>query len=72
VRLAELRRTGRPLLLDPSGLGSVAAGWRDRVDVVSCDGPALLLRPDGFVAWAGDSADGLVDALTRWFGAPTA
>ncbi|MFC0435493.1 FAD-dependent monooxygenase [Kutzneria buriramensis] len=72
VRLAELRRTGRPLLLDPSGLGAVADGWRDRVDVVSGDGPALLIRPDGFVAWAGDSADGLVDALTRWFGAPTA
>jgi hypothetical protein len=44
------------------------------VDVVAGvhpDHPALLIRPDGFVAWAGITADGLVDALTRWFGSPT-
>ena len=75
VRLAELRRTGRPLLLDLAGVGAAAAGWRDRVDVVSAtcpDQPALLIRPDGFVAWAGFSDVGLTDALTRWFGVPTA
>ncbi|QUQ64811.1 FAD-dependent monooxygenase [Kutzneria sp. CA-103260] len=81
VRLAELRRTGRPLLLDLAGVGSVADGWRDRVDVVSGTSadhpaqsghPALLIRPDGFVAWAGSSADGLVEALERWFGSATA
>lgn len=34
------------------------------------DGPAALLRPDGYIAWAGDSADraGWVAALTRWTG----
>jgi hypothetical protein len=75
VRLAELRRTGRPLLLDLAGVGAAAAGWRDRVDVVSAtcpDQPALLIRPDGFVAWAGTSSAGLSDALTRWFGVSTA
>jgi 2-polyprenyl-6-methoxyphenol hydroxylase-like FAD-dependent oxidoreductase len=73
VRLAELRRTGRPLLVDAVGVGEAAAGWRDRVDVVPTTGPeALLIRPDGFVAWAGADATGLADALTRWFGAPTA
>jgi hypothetical protein len=72
VRLAELLRAGRPLLLDLTGVGAAAAGWRDRVDVVAatCPGhPALLIRPDGFVAWAGSSETGLVDALTRRFGA---
>ncbi|WP_371863181.1 aromatic-ring hydroxylase C-terminal domain-containing protein [Nocardioides szechwanensis] len=30
----------------------------------------MLVRPDGHVAWVGDGTDaGLVDALTRWFGA---
>src|SRR5258706_6028852 len=34
---------------------------------------AVLIRPDGYVAWAGDGTDqGLRDALTTWFGPPTA
>ena len=33
---------------------------------------AVLIRPDGYVAWVGDLTDpGLLDALTTWFGPPT-
>ncbi len=33
--------------------------------------PAVLIRPDGYVAWVGDGTDtGLRDALTTWFGSP--
>jgi len=28
----------------------------------------MLVRPDGYVAWVGDSGQGLADALTTWFG----
>jgi len=31
----------------------------------------VLIRPDGYVAWVGDQEqEGLVDALTTWFGGP--
>jgi 3-(3-hydroxy-phenyl)propionate hydroxylase len=34
---------------------------------------AVLIRPDGYVAWVGDLTQlGLHDALTTWFGPPTA
>ena len=67
--LRELTRTGRPLLLDPTG--TLTAGpWAQRVDVVAAEGldSALLLRPDCYVAWQGTTSDGLGDALARWFG----
>jgi hypothetical protein len=32
--------------------------------------PAVLLRPDGHVAWAGDDQQELLSQLSRWFGAP--
>ncbi|GGK91482.1 aromatic-ring hydroxylase C-terminal domain-containing protein [Mangrovihabitans endophyticus] len=75
TRLAELTRTGRPLLLHRpgDGLDEVAAGWRDRVDAVAAPGagPAMLLRPDCYVAWReGEPAAALRTALTRWFSAP--
>ncbi|HEU5156080.1 MAG TPA: rifampin monooxygenase [Streptosporangiaceae bacterium] len=72
-RLYELMRVGRGLLLDQTGRLS-AAGWADRVDHVvdvgeELDAPAVLLRPDGHVAWAGDEQRELLDCLPRWFGA---
>src|SRR3954453_16477591 len=71
-RLYELMRTGRGLLLDRTGELS-AAGWADRVDSVTdtgaaLDAPAVLLRPDGHVAWIGDDQDDLARALPTWFG----
>jgi hypothetical protein len=34
---------------------------------------AVLIRPDGYVAWVGEPTDaGLADALTTWFGPPAA
>lgn len=72
-RLYELMHGGRGLLLDQTGLLSVA-GWADRVDHVvdvseELDVPAALLRPDGHVAWVGDDQQDLLSQLPRWFGA---
>ncbi|MFB7666326.1 rifampin monooxygenase [Kitasatospora sp. NPDC056138] len=72
-RLYELMHGGRGLLLDQTGRLSVA-GWADRVDhVVSVseelDVPAVLLRPDGHVAWVGEDQQDLLGHLPRWFGA---
>jgi 2-polyprenyl-6-methoxyphenol hydroxylase-like FAD-dependent oxidoreductase len=74
-RLYELMRGGRGLLLDQTGRLSVA-GWADRVDHVvdvseELDVPAVLLRPDGHVAWVGEDRRELLDRLPRWFGAAT-
>ncbi|WP_066951554.1 rifampin monooxygenase [Streptomyces lushanensis] len=73
-RLYELMRGGRGLLLDRTGRLSVA-GWADRVDHVvdvseELDAPAVLLRPDGHVAWVGGEQADLLSRLPRWFGAP--
>ncbi|MFF5898705.1 rifampin monooxygenase [Streptomyces argenteolus] len=75
-RLYGLMHGGRGLLLDPAGQLSVA-GWADRVDHVvdsskELDVPAVLLRPDGHVAWVGEDQQDLAGPLTRWFGAATA
>ncbi|MEV6670064.1 rifampin monooxygenase [Streptomyces sp. NPDC051162] len=71
-RLYELMRGGRGLLLDQTGRLSVE-GWADRVDHVvdvseELDVPAVLLRPDGHVAWAGEDQQDLLGQLPRWFG----
>jgi 2-polyprenyl-6-methoxyphenol hydroxylase-like FAD-dependent oxidoreductase len=78
--LADAMRLPRPVLADLSdsaGWGAVADGWRDRVDLCRLpEAPgvtALLLRPDGYVAWAADGtpdAASLREALTTWFGEP--
>ncbi|MFJ1875844.1 rifampin monooxygenase [Streptomyces chartreusis] len=71
-RLYELTHAGRGLLLDRTGRLSVR-GWADRVDHVvdvseDLDVPAVLLRPDGHVAWVGEDQEELLEALRRWFG----
>ena len=73
-RLYERMHAGRGLLLDQTGRLSVA-GWADRVDHVvdlseELDVPAVLLRPDGHVAWVGEDQEDLLGRLPRWFGAP--
>ncbi|MEV6400257.1 rifampin monooxygenase [Streptomyces sp. NPDC051907] len=72
-RLYELMHGGRGLLLDQTGRLS-AAGWADRVDHVvdvseELDVPAVLLRPDGHVAWVGEDQQDLLGQLPTWFGA---
>jgi hypothetical protein len=72
-RLYELTHRGRGLLLDQTGRLSVA-GWADRVDHVvdvseELDVPAVLLRPDGHVAWVGEDQRDLLSRLPTWFGA---
>ncbi|MGA4803375.1 rifampin monooxygenase [Streptomyces lavendulocolor] len=72
-RLYGLMHGGRGLLLDRTGRLSVA-GWSGRVDHVvdaagELDVPAVLLRPDGHVAWVGDDQRELLGRLSEWFGA---
>ncbi|MDF0531345.1 FAD-dependent monooxygenase [Tsukamurella sp. 8F] len=77
-RLYEQLRAGRGLLLDRTGRLAVTpwAGLVDRADAdgdeagrVLCGRSAALLRPDGYVAWAGVDQTGLDEACRRWFGA---
>ncbi|MEN4446230.1 FAD-dependent monooxygenase [Mycobacterium sp. SM3041] len=78
-RLTDLLHSGRGVVLDLSGgaAAAVVAPWDRRVDTVEAamaDGPAaMLIRPDGYVAWAADTfaaadAGDLRAALERWFG----
>jgi 2-polyprenyl-6-methoxyphenol hydroxylase-like FAD-dependent oxidoreductase len=83
TRVAELVRAARPVLVDLTA-GAVVAGtaadWAGQVSVVTArcltrpaPAAALLIRPDGYVAWAsaGDAADpaaGLDEALRTWIG----
>jgi bifunctional hydroxylase/dehydrase len=79
----ELLHSGRGLLLDLGGNAvpeAVAARWADRVDLVGgtpyehregvAGTRAVLVRPDGYVAWTDPDGGDLTDALRRWFGAP--
>jgi len=89
LRVFTLLHNARPVLLnlgEPGGLD--IAPWADRVQLIDAryvgtwELPALgavtaptavLIRPDGYVAWVGDLTQrGLADALTTWFGPPAA
>ncbi|APE34842.1 hypothetical protein BOX37_13800 [Nocardia mangyaensis] len=70
-RLYELMHGGKGLLLDQT---ATLSGWADRVDHVvdvnqELEVPAVLLRPDGYVAWVGTDQRELHDHLATWFGA---
>jgi 2-polyprenyl-6-methoxyphenol hydroxylase-like FAD-dependent oxidoreductase len=79
----------RPVLLNFGESGGLdITPWADRVQLIEAEyagvwelpvfgavsaPTAVLIRPDGHVAWVGDGTDlGLPDALTTWFGPPTA
>jgi bifunctional hydroxylase/dehydrase len=81
-----LLRSARGILLDLTGepgLQAAAAAWQARVRYVPAalheappDSPlaatsALLVRPDGYVAWTKPAGGGLGPALRRWFGLPS-
>ena len=89
LRVFTLLHDARPVLLnlgEPGGLDITA--WADRVKLIDASyygrwelpvlgavtaPTAVLIRPDGYVAWIGDlTQQGLADALTTWFGPPTA
>ena len=89
LRVFELLHGAKPVLLnlgEPGGFDITP--WADRVQLIDAKyvGPwelpalgtvtaptAVLIRPDGYVAWVGDLNQlGLADALTTWFGSPDA
>ena len=88
VRVFELLHDARPVLLNLAEGGDFdSTPWADRIRMIDATHvgrwelpvlgevgapPAVLIRPDGYVAWVGDlSHPGLTDALTTWFGPPT-
>jgi len=88
LRVFTLLHQARPVLVNLGDPGSLdIAPWADRVRTIDATyaGPwelpvigevtaptAVVVRPDGYVAWVGEGAqDGLADALATWFGPPT-
>ncbi len=88
VRVFTLLHDARPVLLNLGEAGAFdIAAWADRVKLIDAkhvenfelpvlgavSAPtAVLIRPDGYVAWVGVTTGlGLHDALTNWFGPPT-
>jgi len=89
LRVFTLLHDARPVLLNLGEPDAVdVAPWADRVQLTDAEyagtwelrvlgavtaPAAVLIRPDGYVAWVADATQpGLADALTTWFGPPTA
>ncbi len=89
LQVFTLLHHARPVLLNLGEAGGFdITPWTDRVQLIDAkyEGAwelpaigavtapiAVLIRPDGYVAWVGDLTQlGLADALTTWFGPPTA
>jgi 2-polyprenyl-6-methoxyphenol hydroxylase-like FAD-dependent oxidoreductase len=89
VRVFTLLHDARPVLLNLGEPGALEiTPWADRVGSLDAEyvgtwelpvlgevtaPAAVLIRPDGYVAWVGDpTRQGLADALTTWFGPPAA
>ena len=89
VRVFSLLHGSKPVLLnlgEPGGFDITP--WADRIQLIDAEylglwelpvlgavtaPTAVLIRPDGYVAWVGDRTNlGLPEALTTWFGLPTA
>jgi len=87
LRVFSLLQSAQPVLLNLDEPGSIdITPWADRVQLIDATYPgtwelpaigavpapvAVLIRPDGYVAWVGEGSQrGLADALTRWFGPP--
>jgi len=89
LRVFEVLHDARPLLLNLGQPGDFdITPWADRVQLIDASykgewelpvlgvvsaPTAVLIRPDGYIAWVGDGTHlGLPDALATWFGPPTA
>ncbi|QPC90708.1 FAD-dependent monooxygenase [Mesorhizobium sp. INR15] len=82
TKLGDLLRAGKGLLLDfdaRAPVQALATRWSGQIAYVASDATdrlglsAVLLRPDGVVAWAAETAPDLEDtalAVARWFGGP--
>jgi hypothetical protein len=87
LRVFTLLHDAKPVLLNLGGPGGFdITPWADRVQLIDAEyvglwelpvlgavtaPAAVLIRPDGYVAWVGDGTDtGLRDALITWFGTP--
>jgi hypothetical protein len=87
LRVFTLLHDARPVLLNFGQPGAFdITPWADPVQLIDAryagdwelpvlgqvTAPAaVLIRPDGYIAWVGDGTDtGLRDALTTWFGSP--
>ena len=88
LRVFTLLHDARPVLLNLGELGGLdITPWADRVQLIDAKyigawelpvlgtvtaPTAVLIRPDGYVAWVGEGTQlGLTDTLTTWFGPPT-